>query len=75
MEILHTHYTATGAVPGLSHALQLLARQERYLATVLPGRRFDIGSKYGLLQAQLALGLQGPDREEILTLMLELTAR
>ena len=75
MEILHTHYTATGSVPGLSHALQLLARQERYLATVLPGRRFDIGSRYGLLQAQLALGLQGADREEILTLMLELTAR
>jgi UTP--glucose-1-phosphate uridylyltransferase len=75
MEILHTHHTATGAVPGLSLALQLLARQERYLATVLPGRRFDIGSKYGLLQAQLALGLQGADRDEILSLMLELTAR
>ena len=75
MDILDAHYSATGVVPGLSHALQLLARQERYLATVLPGRRFDIGSKYGLLQAQLALGLQGADRDEILSLMLELTAR
>jgi UTP--glucose-1-phosphate uridylyltransferase len=75
MEILHAHIEASGAVPGLSYALQLLARQERYLATVLPGRRFDIGGKYGLLQAQLALGLQGKDREEILTMMLELTAR
>lgn len=75
MDILHNHMEASGTVPSLSYALQLLARQERYLATVLPGRRFDIGSKYGLLQAQLALGLQGKDREEILTMMLELTAR
>jgi UTP--glucose-1-phosphate uridylyltransferase len=60
---------------GLSQALQTLARRERYLATILPGRRFDIGSKYGLLQAQLALALNGPDREEILSLILELTAR
>lgn len=59
----------------LSDALQVLARRERYLATILPGRRFDIGSKYGLLQAQLALGLRGADREEILAMMLELTAR
>lgn len=75
MEILQAHQEATGTLPGLSYALQLLARQERYLATVLPGRRFDIGSKYGLLQAQLALALQSADREEILTMMLELTAR
>ncbi|MBM3786915.1 MAG: UTP--glucose-1-phosphate uridylyltransferase [Acidobacteria bacterium] len=60
---------------GLSDALQTLARRERYLATILPGRRFDIGAKYGLLQAQLALGLKGPDRDEILTLLVELTAR
>lgn len=59
----------------LSTALQTLARRERYLAAIIPGRRFDIGSKYGLLQAQLALGLRGADRDEILTMMLELTAR
>ncbi len=75
MDILHEHYVAAGALPTLSHALQLLARQERYLAKVLPGRRFDLGSKYGLLQAQLALGLRSEDRDEILTLLLELTAR
>jgi UTP--glucose-1-phosphate uridylyltransferase len=59
----------------LSNSLQVLARRERYLAAILPGRRFDIGAKYGLLQAQLALGLAGPDRDELLTMMLELTAR
>ena len=59
----------------LSAALQTLSRRERYLATILPGRRFDIGAKYGLLQSQLALALGSSDREEILSLMLELTAR
>ena len=66
---------AENAAQSLSTALQTLARHERYLAAILPGRRFDIGSKYGLLQAQLALGLRGPDRDELLTMMLELTAR
>ena len=59
----------------LSTILQLLARQERLLAAILPGRRFDIGAKYGLLQAQLALALNGLDRAEILAVMLEEAAR
>jgi UTP--glucose-1-phosphate uridylyltransferase len=58
----------------LSSALAQLARRERYLATELEGRRYDIGSKYGLLTAQLALGLDGKDRDEVLTSLLELLA-
>jgi UTP--glucose-1-phosphate uridylyltransferase len=65
-----------GALPAsLSEALQILARREPLLATVLPGTRVDLGARYGILQAQLALALNGPDREEILALMLELLAR
>lgn len=76
MRILDELFSDDGsAAPTLSSALQVLARRERYLATILPGRRFDIGAKYGLLQAQLALGLSGRDRDEILTTLLELTAR
>lgn len=75
MQILDEQLSQPGPAPTLSHMLQTLARRERYLATILPGRRFDIGAKYGLLQAQLALGLRSADREEILTMMLELTAR
>ena len=73
--ILEERLRQPGPAPSLSDALQTLARRERYLAKILPGRRFDIGAHYGLLQAQLALGLRSPDREEILTMMLELTAR
>ncbi len=75
MQILVELFDAKQPVPNLSFALEILAKRERYLAAVLPGRRFDIGSKYGLLQAQLALGLGGPDREEVLSMLLELAAR
>lgn len=75
MRVLNEQLSQPAGPKGFSDALQTLARRERYLATILPGRRFDIGSKYGLLQAQLALGLRSADREELLTMMLELAAR
>jgi UTP--glucose-1-phosphate uridylyltransferase len=75
MTILDEYFTQGRTPSSLAEALQLLAQRERYLAAILPGRRFDLGSPYGLLQAQLALSLQGPDREEILTLLLDLVAR
>ena len=49
----------------LSTALAELARRERYLASELAGRRHDIGVKYGLLTAQLALALAGKNRDEV----------
>jgi UTP--glucose-1-phosphate uridylyltransferase len=51
-----------------------LARQEQYLAIEEPHRRYDIGARYGLLTAQLALALNGPDRAEILAQIVELLA-
>jgi UTP--glucose-1-phosphate uridylyltransferase len=59
----------------LSAALAHLARRERYLACELQGRRYDIGVKYGLLTAQLALALDGQDRDEVLTDLVELLAQ
>ena len=43
----------------LSPALAELARREQYLALEEAGRRYDIGARYGLLTAQLALALSG----------------
>lgn len=51
----------------LSSALAELARIEQYLAMIQKGRRFDVGVKYGLFQAQLALALSGKDRDDVLT--------
>jgi UTP--glucose-1-phosphate uridylyltransferase len=58
----------------LSAALAELARHEQYLALEDTGRRYDLGARYGLLTAQLALALSGRDRDEVLTHLLELLA-
>jgi UTP--glucose-1-phosphate uridylyltransferase len=67
------------AAPGdgqvqLSPALDALAGRERYLALEVQGRRFNIGVRYGLLLAQLALALDGADRDNVLTQLVELLA-
>ena len=59
----------------LSSALAELARRERYLAVEQAGARYDVGVKYGLLTAQLALALNGRDREDVLARLLELLAQ
>jgi UTP--glucose-1-phosphate uridylyltransferase len=67
--------TPTHSKAQLSTALSKLSRRERYLAAELDGRRYDIGVKYGLLLAQLALALEGQDRHEVLSGLVELLAR
>jgi UTP--glucose-1-phosphate uridylyltransferase len=62
------------AVIQLSPALAELAGRERYLALQVEGRRYNIGVKYGLLIAQLALALGGAEREQVLAQLLELLA-
>ncbi len=77
MELLAAEIDAVGADARvqLSPALARLARRERYLAAELAGRRYDLGLKYGLLTAQLALSLAGRDRDEVLTLLVDLLAQ
>jgi UTP--glucose-1-phosphate uridylyltransferase len=58
----------------LTPALDALARREKYLALELQGSRYDIGTRFGILQAQVALGLEGPYRTELLTDVVELLA-
>ncbi|MDX2150547.1 MAG: sugar phosphate nucleotidyltransferase [Bryobacteraceae bacterium] len=66
---------AAGPV-SLSAALDELARQEKYLALeVGSAHRYDVGVRYGLLNAQLAIALEGEDREEVLALLVGLLAQ
>jgi len=58
----------------LTAALNELPGKERYLALELQGRRYDIGLKYGLLTAQLALAFEGRDRSEVLSNLVEMLA-
>jgi UTP--glucose-1-phosphate uridylyltransferase len=78
MEILGESVAASPAADGppilLSPAMEKLAQRERYLALEVQGTRYNIGLKYGMLMAQLALALQGKDRDEILTHVLDLVA-
>ncbi len=60
--------------PNLSDALATLPSRGRYLAHRLKGSRYNLGVTYGLLIAQLAIGLSGKDRDRILTELVELLA-
>jgi UTP--glucose-1-phosphate uridylyltransferase len=55
----------------LSPALSRLAQREEYLAVELDGRRADLEGRFGVLRAQLALGLNGAARQEVLALVAE----
>lgn len=59
----------------LSPVLDELARREQYLAVEVPGKRYPLDTRYGLLNAQLALALAGPDRDEVLSNLCELLAQ
>ncbi len=75
MESLRDSVEAGGNEPVLlTPALAKVSTHERYLATELRGTRYNIGVKYGLLTTQLALALNGDEREEVLTQLVELLA-
>jgi len=59
---------------GLTEALNELAQKEQYLALEKNDWRFDMGTRYGLLKAQLALALSGNDRDQLMSELLEFFA-
>ena len=70
------HEIARGPV-GLDEGqdvVSLLAEREQYLAMIQKGQRFDVGVKYGLFTAQLALALNGEDRDEVLAELVDVLA-
>jgi UTP--glucose-1-phosphate uridylyltransferase len=75
MDILDRKLAESEGIPiTLVDALAELATQEQYLAVEDNGRRYDLGAPYGLLIAQLALALNGRDRGEVLSQLVELLA-
>ena len=76
MDLLAAQGKSSGS-PGemsLSAAVAELLHHEKYLALEIAGARYNIGVKYGILSAQLALAMAGKDREEVLAQMVELLA-
>jgi UTP--glucose-1-phosphate uridylyltransferase len=74
MEILERQLesAADGRLATISGALHELAHKEKYLALEMHDYRYNVGVKYGLLNAQLALALSGGDRDEVNTMLMEL---
>ncbi len=59
----------------LTTALDELARRERYLALETRGARYNLGTKFGVVEAQIALALAGVDRDRMLATLLESVVR
>lgn len=58
----------------LTPALQLLANRDTYLALEVKGTRYDLGQQFGLMRAQIAIGLAGHGHDQVLTSIVELLA-
>jgi len=76
MDLLKEEIDRCGEKGGvqLSSALARLPLYEKYLAYEVKGKRYDIGGKYGILNAQLAIALSGKNRDEVLCNLVELLA-
>lgn len=74
MEILGHELTnaADARAASISSALHELAQKEKYLALEMNDYRYNLGTKYGLLNAQLALALSGDDRDEVIAILMEM---
>lgn len=58
----------------LTPSLEELAANDKYLALEMKGNRYDTSKKLGLMLAQVALGLAGKVRDELLGQMVQLMA-
>jgi UTP--glucose-1-phosphate uridylyltransferase len=65
---------SAGGKPPLTAALAHLSERERFLAFEINGSRYNIGVKYGLFIAQLALALSGEGRDQVLTELVQMLA-
>ena len=58
----------------LTPALHELAQREKYLALAVEGSRYDIGAKFGMLQAQVAMAMAGDDGDQVLATLVDVLA-
>lgn len=59
----------------LTTALNVLAGREKFLALEARGARHNLGVKFGVVEAQIALALAGVDRDTMLSTLLESIVR
>jgi UTP--glucose-1-phosphate uridylyltransferase len=59
----------------LTTAQDLLRSQERYIAFEADGERYDMGVPFGLAETQIALALNSPMRDRMLTSIVRIIGR
>jgi len=74
MEILDRQLrdSQDGRLATISNALNQLSKTEKYLAVEMNDQRYNIGVKYGLFNAQLALAFNGKDRDDVIAMIMEM---
>ena len=75
LDDLVNHDTREGGSIQLTTALNALSGREPYLALETRGSRHNLGVKFGVVEAQIALALAGRDRERMLSVLLESVAK
>ncbi len=75
LDELVRHDVREGGQIQLTTALNALARREKYLALETRGARYNLGVKFGTVEAQIALALAGVDRDAMLSGLLESIVR
>ena len=51
----------------LTPALEILSKEGKYLALEVKGRRYNLGTDLGWLEAQISFGLEGVNSEALLS--------
>lgn len=59
----------------LTNAQKLLSERERYVAFEAVGERYDMGVPFGLVETQIALALNSPDRDNMLASLVQIIAK
>jgi len=72
IDLLEEEVRTDPARASVSSALHALGSRERYRAWQVSAHRYDLGPRFGLLNAQLALALSGRDRDEVLASLVSL---
>lgn len=72
LDILEEQTRTDPGCASVSAALHMLGARERYRAWQVSAHRYDLGPRFGLLNAQLALALSGRDRDEVLSSLVSL---
>ncbi len=70
-DLLQAEAVANTGKFSLTPSLASLAQREKYLAVEIAGRRADLEARFGLLRAQIALGMNGSSRDEVLAVLAE----